>query len=224
MSMASLLQQQPLSFSQKRKGMTPPSSANNLYTLADQGYAALQDNYDAISADALDTRERNMGRIEKYGDSMRQDLDVANKYNLAKSAQAAIMRGLGNTTIQDSMIRGQNFDNTRQKLALEDQLLQNRISSDTSLSNMYQGVLQNRAQGLASQWNTNMNLYTQQLQMQNANEQAALQRAHSAASQQQGKHYTIPFIKNPEVLSWNPRRASGPTSTYTKAPVFTNYR
>lgn len=190
MSMASLLQQQPLSFSQKRKGMTPPSSANNLYTLADQGYAALQDNYDAISADALDTRERNMGRIEKYGDSMRQDLDVANKYNLAKSAQAAIMRGLGNTTIQDSMIRGQNFDNTRQKLALEDQLLQNRISSDTSLSNMYQGVLQNRAQGLSSQWNTNLNLYTQQMQMENANEQARLARAQNAPQAPQWRPFT----------------------------------
>lgn len=171
---------QTLSFGQRRKGMTAASPVDHLYQLADYGYDTLSRNYDDITADAKDTRERNMGRIEKYGDSMRQDLDVANKYNLAKSSQQAIMRGLGNTTIQDSMVRGQTFDNNRQKLALEDQLLQNRISSDTSLSNMYQGVLKDRAQGLASQWNTNMNLYTQQLQMQNANEQAALARAANA--------------------------------------------
>ena len=150
--------------------------ASTIFERGDQGYDRLKADYEQITADALATRERNMGRIEQYGNSARQDMQIANKYNLAKSAQTAIMRGLGNTTIQDSMIRGQTFDNNRQKLALEDQLLQNRISSDTSLSNMYQGVLQNRAQGLASQWNTNTNLYTQQLQMQNANEQAALAR------------------------------------------------
>lgn len=150
---------------------------NQIFGMGNQGYANLQNNYDKIASDALATRDRNMARIDQYGNSARQDLDISNQQALAKASQSAIMRGLGNTTIQDSLVRGQNFDNGRQKLALEDQLLQNKISTDSSLSNAYQGVLQNRAQGLASQWNTNTNLYTQQLQMQNANEQAALARA-----------------------------------------------
>ena len=47
----------------------------------------------------------------------------------------------------------------RQKMALEDQLLQNRISTDSALSKTYQDTLQSRAQGLASQWNQNTGIY-----------------------------------------------------------------
>lgn len=155
-------------------------TSSQIFGMGNQGYQTLQNNYDAIASDASATRDRNMARIDQYGNSARQDLDISSKQALARASQSAIMRGLGNTTIQDSMVRGQNFDNGRQKLALEDQLLQNRISTDSSLSNAYQGVLQNRAQGLASQWNTNTNLYTQQLQMENANQQAALARQANA--------------------------------------------
>ncbi len=123
---------------------------------------------------------------------------------MAAAQQSAVQRGLGNTTIMNSLQRGAAFDATRQNLALEDQLLANRISTDSSLSNAYQGVLQNRAQGLASQWNQNIandnqlaqnrlgyiggiqenmdgfnavaNLYSQGLQMQNQNEQAEIDR------------------------------------------------
>lgn len=165
---------------QQNSGVTPAQ----IFARGDQGYAALQGNYDAIAADAAATRDRNMGRIDQYGASMRQDLDIAGQQALAKASQSAIMRGLGNTTIQDSLVRGQNFDNGRQRLALEDQLLQNRISTDSSLSGAYQGVLQNRAQGLAGQWNANTNLYTQQQQMDNANQQAALARAAQYPQQQ----------------------------------------
>lgn len=162
-----------------------------------QGYDMLAKNYDAIAADAAATRARNMGRIDQYGNSMRQDLAIKNQQALAAAQQSAIKRGLGNTTITDSLVRGQNFDNTRQMLTLEDQLLANRISTDSNLSGAYQNVLQNRATGLASQWNQNIandnqlatnrlgyiggiqenmdgfntvaNLYSQGLQMENQN-------------------------------------------------------
>lgn len=189
----------------------------NSRMLGDQGYQIAGANYDLVAADAAATRDRNMSRIDQYGASMRQDLDIKNKQAMAAAGQSAIKRGLGNTTIYDSLQRGQQFDNTRQQLSLEDQLLQNKISTDSSLSNAYQGVLQNRAQGLASQWNANTNLYTQQMQMQNANEQAALQRAQQAALQQQGQHYTIPLVTNPQALSWQPQRPSGqPAFTYNR--------
>ena len=166
----------------------------------EEGYQRLSDDYAGVTADALATRERNMARVEQYGTSMRDDLNRKNTQNLAKASQSAIMRGLGNTTIHDSLVRGQNFDNNRQMMSLEDQLLQNRISTDSNLSNVYQNALQNRAQMLGNQWNLNTqsdnalatgrlnyigginenmdgfnsvaNLYSQGLQMQNANQQA----------------------------------------------------
>jgi hypothetical protein len=181
----------------------------NSRLLGDQGYSTLAGNYDAIASDAAATRDRNMARVDQYGNSMRQDLNVKNRQALAASQQSAVKRGLGNTTITDSLTRGTNFDNTRQQLALEDQLLQNRIATDSSLSAAYQGTLQNRAQGLAAQWNQNMNnenqltsqrlgylggiqddmsglenisnLYSQKFQMENANQQAGLERTSRSA-------------------------------------------
>ncbi len=176
----------------------------NTRLLGEQGYNQLQANYDQVAADAAATRARNMARVDQYGNSMRQDLDIRNRQALAAAQQSAIQRGLGNTTITDSLMRGQNFDNTRQRMSLEDQLLQNRIATDSQLSGVYQGALQNRAQALGSQMNQNIanenqlvgqklgyiggiqddtqgfqtvaDLYTQLYQMENANAQAQLDR------------------------------------------------
>lgn len=175
----------------------------NSRALGQQGYDKLSESYDPIAADAAATRDRNMQRIDAYGNSMRSDLAIKNQQALAAASQSAIKRGLGNMTIQDSLVRGQNFDNTRQVLSLEDQLLQNRISTDTSLSANYQNVLTSRAKDLASQWNTNIsnenqlanarlgyigniqddkgyadiaNIYSQGLQLQNQNQQAEYDR------------------------------------------------
>jgi hypothetical protein len=172
--------------------------------MGDQGYDMLAGNFDQISKDANDTRTRNMARVDQYGNSARSDLNVRARQAMATASQSAIKRGLGNTTIASSAERGANFDNNRQKLALEDQLLQNRINTDTGLSAAYQGTLQNRATGLASQWNQNManensltsqrlgyiggiqedmtgfnsvaDLYSQKFGMQNQNEQNTLER------------------------------------------------
>lgn len=175
-----------------------------------QGYDRLNADYSPITADALATRERNMARVDQYGNSLRSDLDIKNRQALAAASQSAIKRGLGNTTIQDSLVRGQNFDNNRQMMTLEDQLLQNRISTDSNLSKTYQDTLQARAQGLASQWNQNTandnslassrlgyiggiqendnfsditNLYAQGLAQDNANRQAELDRQAAMARQ-----------------------------------------
>ncbi len=133
----------------------------NARTLGDQAYNTLQGNYDALAADAKATRERNLARVDAYGNSMRQDLNVASQQAIAKARQSAIQRGLGNTTIQDSLVRGQQFDNQRQQLALEDQLLQNRISTDSNLSGAYQAALGNRAQALNNQANQNISTENQ---------------------------------------------------------------
>jgi hypothetical protein len=193
-----------------------------------QGYSQLEADYGALTADALATRQRNMDRINQYGNSMRQDLDIANQQRLAKARQSAIQRGLGNTTIQDSLVRGQNFDNTRQQLALEDQLLQNRIATDSQLSGAYQGALQTRAQGLNTQRNINVdrdnalaqsqlgyiggiqddmqgfqnvaNLYTSLWQMQNANQQAEANRR--AQNSMYGRPKTNIVLGRPRGTKW----------------------
>lgn len=121
----------------------------------EEGYQRLSNNYTPLIADANETRTRNLARVDQYGASMRDDLNRKNTQNLAKAGQSAIKRGLGNTTVYDSLQRGANFDNTRQQMALEDQLLQNRITTDSNLSKNYQDTLQNRAQRLANQWNQN---------------------------------------------------------------------
>lgn len=128
----------------------------NSRMLGDQAYQGLQANYDALAADASATRDRNMARVDQYGNSMRADLAAQNRAAMAAAQQSAIKRGLGNTTITDSLVRGQNYDNTRQLMSLEDQLLQNRISTDASLSGAYQSALGNRAGALNQQANQNI--------------------------------------------------------------------
>ncbi len=129
----------------------------NSRAMGDQGYQRLAADYDLLTNDARDTRSRNMERIDKFGNSMRSDLNVKAQQSMASASQNAIKRGLGNTTVSNSLQRGAQFDNTRQQLALEDQLLQNRISTDMNLSAAYQGSLNTRATGLNQQFNQNMN-------------------------------------------------------------------
>ena len=200
-----------------------------------QGYDRMAGEYAKMLADAEATRSRNMGRIDQYGSSMRQDLSIAGQQALASARQSAIKRGLGNTTITDSLVRGQEFDNRRQQLSLEDQLLQNKIATDSQLSGQYQTAMQNRSQALGNQWNQNIfnsnqlagqqlgylgsiqenmdgyrtvaDLYSQQLQMDNASREAALNR--QAQTDPQG--YTQMYNPRPYsgVRLGMPRRRSG---------------
>lgn len=124
--------------------------------LGDQALTAMGSDYDRVAQDAAATRDRNMARVDQYGNSMRQDLDIQRQQQLAAAQYGAIKRGLGNTTITDSLARGVNFDNQRQRLSLEDQLLQNRIATDSNLSGTYQQALANRAGALANQRNQNI--------------------------------------------------------------------
>lgn len=185
--------------------------AGSSYQIGQQGYERLNADYAPITADALATRDRNMARIDQYGNSQRSDLAIQNQQALAAARQSAIQRGLGNTTIQDSMVRGQNFDNTRQNLALEDQLLQNRISTDASLSQNYQDRLQSRAQGLANQWSQNTGLYQQGLEMANSNQQAALNRAQNQYLQQP-RNGGVQYSGLPQLGSFGPAGYAGMTS------------
>lgn len=98
---------------------------------------ALQSGYGQAQAGLLDRYNRNMGMVNQYGDSQRSDLAQQYAKQLAASNQSAIRRGLGNTTIRDSLNRGVNSDYARNNLALEDSLLQDRLRTDQSLSGDY---------------------------------------------------------------------------------------
>lgn len=74
--------------------------------LGDQALAAMGSDYDRVAQDASATRDRNMARVDQYGNSMRQDLDLQRRQQLAAAQYGAIKRGLGNTTITDSLARG----------------------------------------------------------------------------------------------------------------------
>lgn len=112
----------------------------NSRTLADQNNSL----YGDISRIALETRDRNMGRIDQYGDSLRQELEQNRQRQLAAGTRSAISRGLANSTIRDALDRGTEYDYGRQRINLEDSLLKDRIGTDTALSQNYQNTLQGR--------------------------------------------------------------------------------
>ena len=198
-------------------GVAGPASPASYYAqqtlYAPAGGSSLRSDYAPITADALATRDRNMARIDQYGASQRSDLAIQNTQALAAARQSAISRGLGNTTIQDSLVRGQNFDNTRQVMNLEDQLLKNRISTDSDLSNNYQDRLQSQAQGLASQWSTTQGIYAQGLQMANANQQAAYGREQQYAQMANANQQAMYDRELQLQLQRNNQPASGYTVT-----------
>ena len=63
-----------------------------------------------------------------YGASQRQALERDRLQQLARASGSARRRGLGNTTIRDSLNRGVESDYQQQRTGLEDQLIQNRIN------------------------------------------------------------------------------------------------
>ena len=74
--------------------------------------------------------DQQMGMIDAYGNSQRLALDQQRQAQMARSRQSAMSRGLGNTTIQDSLNRGVDADYARNQLGLTDQLLQNRLNQN----------------------------------------------------------------------------------------------
>lgn len=74
--------------------------------------------------------DQQMGYVDAYGGSQREALRQQFVQQQAKARQAAIKRGLGNTTIQNSLDRGVNADYARANMQLEDQLLQNRLNQN----------------------------------------------------------------------------------------------
>lgn len=93
------------------------------FNLAHQGY---QDRY-----------SRNMDLVNRFGDSQRSDLEQKRAQQLAAANQAAVRRGLGNSTVALNLTRGVNSDFNRAGLDLEDRLLQNRLQTDQALSGDY---------------------------------------------------------------------------------------
>lgn len=72
--------------------------------------------------------DQNQAMVDQFGNSQRQFIEDQNTRNLAAASTSANRRGLGNTTIRDSLERGVNADFYRANLGLEDQLLGNRLN------------------------------------------------------------------------------------------------
>lgn len=102
--------------------------------------AALNDlgsGYGAAQQGMLDRYNRNMNTVNAYGASQRSDLEQKRAQQLAAANQAAVRRGLGNSTIGLNLTRAVNSDFNRAGLDLEDRLLQNRLNTDQQLSGDY---------------------------------------------------------------------------------------
>jgi len=85
-----------------------------------------------------------------YGRSMAVATDQAYQRQIANNAQSAISRGLGNTTVLDSMQRGANYDLANAKINNFD-LLQNRKLGIQQAQLGYQGQAQQGLAGLQGQ-------------------------------------------------------------------------
>jgi hypothetical protein len=97
----------------------------------------LSGGFSAGQTGLMDRYNRNMGYVNAYGDSQRSDLEQKRAQQLAAANQAAVRRGLGNSTIALNLTRGVNSDFNRAGLDLEDRLLQNRMQTDQALSGDY---------------------------------------------------------------------------------------
>lgn len=71
--------------------------------------------------------DASQGYADAYGHDQRRSLNDFFRQSSAQARQAALRRGLGNSTIQSALDRGVNADYARNQLQLEDSLLQNRI-------------------------------------------------------------------------------------------------
>lgn len=87
--------------------------------------------YDQNIAQNRGMSDQILAQNASYGDSMRQSLANDYKTNLAASNQSAIRRGLGNTTIRDSLNRGVRSQYDLARMQLGDQLTQRNIGLTT---------------------------------------------------------------------------------------------
>ncbi len=132
-------------------------SANLAYGLAErarqEAAAGRQENrergnailagYDQNIANNRAMSDRILAMNAGYGDSMRQQLSNDYASRLASSNQFAIRRGLGNTTIRDSLNRGVTSAYDLSRMQLGDQLTQRNIGLTTdALGRENQGVAQ----------------------------------------------------------------------------------
>lgn len=83
--------------------------------------------YDQNLANNRGISDQMMALNSGYGDSMRQQLSDDYTARLAASNQSAIRRGLGNTTIRDSLNRGVTSAYDLARMQLGDQLTQRNI-------------------------------------------------------------------------------------------------
>lgn len=133
----------------------------------------LSGGYGSAQQGFYDRYNRNMAMVNAYGDSQRSDLQQKYAQQLGAANQAAIRRGLGNSTIALNLNRAVNNDYNRAGLDLEDRLLQNRLQADQQLSGDYLNSL--IAGGTAmSGLRERQNQYGTQLQQANLGRESQL--------------------------------------------------
>lgn len=96
---------------------------------AQRGQAILS-GYNQRIANNRGFADQQMGYVDAYGDSQRNALNQQFQQQTAAARQSALRRGLGNTTIQNSLDRGVNADYARASTELEDTLLRNRLGQN----------------------------------------------------------------------------------------------
>lgn len=91
--------------------------------------------------------------LSKYGKSYKADINDAYNQDVGKTEQEAVSRGIGNTTIRNSLLQGVAKTRNNALLNLNDRLAQQRVNLLQSKTDQgpdpmaFAGLLQNAAQG-----------------------------------------------------------------------------
>ena len=110
----------------------------------DQAKAANQNRYDEIKNYYFTRQKQGQGYIDAMSNQSKQDL--ANQYqaNLGHTDQSLISRGLGNTTVKESINRGLMGDYNAELRRLNDATLGRRLSTFSGLSGDTLGFMERR--------------------------------------------------------------------------------
>lgn len=119
---------------QSRLGDRTRDTMGMLASRSDQalrGYAnAFQDSYGQLQR----RYERGMANLEGAGEQERRDIDTAYGAQAGQIASDLASRGLGNTTVRQSLLQGNLREKTDAQGRLNERLRQERLATDAALS------------------------------------------------------------------------------------------
>lgn len=107
---------------------------NQFQTAYDEGKAANLARYKQIKTGYQDRYDRGMKMLDGFGEQMGTDINNRSLQATGKAQQSLMNRGLGNTTVVDSVNRGIEADRSAEQRRLGEQITGMRMGADAQLA------------------------------------------------------------------------------------------